>query len=76
MTDEIEELIGSYVDLVVLNNCSPIIKMQVLKNSILLKKTSDSIYNDFFVKTIKEYDDLKYIRAYAEKNILKGRIYA
>jgi predicted nucleotidyltransferase len=64
------------VDIVILNNSSPIIRMQVLKNGIVLKKKDNKIYNEFFVKTMKEYDDLKYIRKEAEENILMGRIYA
>ena len=64
------------VDIVVLNNSSPIIRMQVLKNGRLIKGRDSAAYNNFFVKTVKEYDDLKRIRKEAEENILKGRIYA
>jgi hypothetical protein len=32
--------------------------------------------NEFFVRTINEYDDLKRVRKPIEDNILKGRIYA
>lgn len=75
-SDEICSAIGREIDLVVLNDSSPIIRMQVLKSGKLIKSKSDAVYNSFFVKTLKEYDDLKYIRKEAEKNILKGRIYA
>lgn len=74
--DEIHRLTGLQVDIVILNNASPIIRMQILKKGILLKKANDKIYNEFFLKTIKEYDDLKQIRRQQEQNILKGRIYA
>lgn len=74
--EEICRTIGREIDLVVLNDSSPVIRMQVLKNGELIKSKSDTIYNDFFVKTIKEYDDLKRIRKEAEENILRGRIYA
>ncbi len=63
-------------DIVVLNDSSPIIRMQVLKKGRLIKKINDSVYNDFFTRTIKEYDDLKRIRKEQERNILRGRIYA
>ena len=63
------------VDIVVLNTADPIIRMQVLKNGLVVKKDSHT-YNDFFVRTLNEYDDLKYYRQEIEKNILKGRIYA
>lgn len=50
--------------------------MQVLKNGVIAVNRDRSIYNDFFVKTIKEYDDLKRIRKEAEDNLLKARVYA
>ncbi len=63
-------------DIVNLNNASPIIRMQVLKKGILLLKNNTHAYNDFFVKTVKEYDDLKRTRKEIEDNILRGKIYA
>ncbi len=47
--------------------------MQVLKHGKLLKKHSEKVYSDFFVKTLKEYEDLKRIRKEAEENILKRK---
>lgn len=76
LKDNLSEALSREVDIVILNNASPIIKMQVLKRGIILKEKSKAIYNDFFVKTVKEYDDIKYIRKEAEEKILKGRIYA
>ena len=37
--------VGREVDLMILNDSSPIIRMQVLKNGILLKKLSSSVYS-------------------------------
>lgn len=65
---------GKEVDLVVLNTAPPIIKFQILKHGILIKK-DEREYNSFFTQTIKEYDDLKTIRRETEKNLLQGRIY-
>lgn len=76
ITDEISGIVNKEVDVAVLNDSSPIIRMQVLKNGKLIKRKDDVIYNNFYVKTVKEYDDLKYIRKEAEDNILKGKIYA
>ncbi|MBI4843059.1 MAG: nucleotidyltransferase domain-containing protein [Nitrospirae bacterium] len=75
ITAEVSEAAGRQVDIVVLNDSSPIIRMQVLKNGELLKK-GDAAYCDFYVRTVKEYDDLKHIRKEAEEKMLKGRIYA
>ena len=74
--DELSNLIKREVDVVVLNNSSPIIRMQVLKNGVLLINKNKAIYNDFFVRTVKEYDDLKRVRKEIEDDILKGKIYA
>lgn len=71
----ITEITDRDTDIVILNSASPIIKMQVLKRGILLKKSNDTIYNEFFLRTLKEYDDLKIVRRSQEQNILNGRIY-
>jgi predicted nucleotidyltransferase len=76
LRDTISAATDRDVDIVVLNGSSPIISMQVLKRGIVIKSRASSVYNNFFVKTVKEYDDLKRIRKEAEENILKGRIYA
>jgi len=74
--DSVSEATGREADIVVLNDSSPVIRMQVLKRGKLLASREDAVYNDFFVRTVKEYDDLKYVRKEAEENILEGRIYA
>lgn len=74
--EELSEIFNIAVDIVMLNNASPVIKMQVLKNGILLISKDPKVYNDFFVETINEYDDLKQTRREIEEKILKGRIYA
>ncbi len=76
LTTEVSEAIGRPADIVVLNDASPVIRMQVLKNGKLVKNKNGVKYNDFHVRTAKEYDDLKRIRKEAEENILGGRIYA
>jgi uncharacterized protein len=73
---DISEMLGIAADIVVLNNASPIIKMQVLKKGALLINKDQRVYNEHFVRTIKEYDDLKRVRKETEDNILRGRIYA
>lgn len=76
ITEEVSGIINREIDIVVLNNSSPVIRMQVLKNGKLIKSIDNASYNNFFVRTVKEYDDLKYVRKEAEENILRGRIYA
>ncbi len=62
--------------IVTLNNASPVIKMQVLKKGTLLVSKDPKVYNEFFVNTVKQYDDLKRTRKEIEEKILRGRIYA
>ena len=63
------------IDIVVLNDAPPIIKMQALKKGIPLIKKGEA-YEEFFTRTVEEYADLKITRKEIEDNILKGRLYA
>ena len=75
LKDQLSRRVGKEVDIVRLNTASPIIKMQVLRYGLLVKKDKRA-YNDFFVSTLREYYDLKCLRKEIEENLLKGRIYA
>ena len=75
LEDQLSSHIGRAVDILVLNTASPIMRLQVLKYGQLIKK-DEKVYNDFFVRTLNEYSDLKYLRREAEDSILAGRIYA
>jgi hypothetical protein len=74
LKEKLSDLLKREVDLIILNTASSIIKFQILKYGLLFKK-DERAYNDFFIQTIKEYDDLKYIRRETEKKLLQGRIY-
>ena len=63
------------IDIVVLNDASPIIKMQVLKKGIPLIRRYKA-YEEFFTCTVNEYADLKITRKEIEDKILNGRLYA
>ncbi len=76
LKDNLSKILNMAVDIVILNNAPPVIKMQVLKKGILIINKDTHVYNEFFVNTIKEYDDLKLTRKEIEDNILKGRVYA
>lgn len=76
LREDLTGLLGMETDIVVLNTASPIIRMQVLKKGVLLIKKEQRAYHEFFVNTVKEYDDLKRNRKEIEDKILRGRIYA
>ncbi len=75
LKEQLTELVGVDVDLVVLDNIGPVMKMQALKTGILLH-AEEGAYEQFFVSTVNEYDDLKYCRREIEENILRRRLYA
>ena len=75
LKDQLSRCAGKEVDLITLNTASPIIKMQVLRYGLVIKK-GERDYNEFFVSTVREYSDLKYVRKEIEANLSKGRLYA
>lgn len=76
LKSELNEILKREIDLAVLNSASPVLKMQVLKKGLPAFAKDKKFYNQFFVDTINQYDDLKRIRKVCEDNILKGRLYA
>lgn len=69
------DLMHQQVDIVVLNDASPIIAMQAIKNGIPLFIRNQKEYQKFEIKLITDYADLKMIREPFEKNILKRRLH-
>lgn len=73
--DRITSLLKQEIDILVLNNATPVIRMQVLKKGKRIFENVHQSFIRFFIKTVNEYDDLKRVRQVNERNILKGRIY-
>jgi predicted nucleotidyltransferase len=76
LRDELTELLNRDTDVIVLNNASPILRMQVLKKGVLILSKERRYFHQFFVDTVNQYDDLKRIRKNCEDSILRGRIHA
>jgi len=76
LKENLSEVLKRDIDLVALNNASPIIKMQVIKKGILVFERYKNDFSMFYGETVNQYDDLKITRKTCEDNILKGRIYA
>jgi len=55
----LSEELGREVDLVFLNDCDPIIGMQVLANGALILNIDPACHLRFFMRTVSEYLDLK-----------------
>lgn len=75
LRERLSALLRREADLVVLNDAGPIIRMQALKTGIRLFSQKNA-YEEFFVRTLNEYDDLKRLRAPIEEAVLRRRIYA
>ncbi len=77
MDDKIElaRLLGRDVDLIHLNQASPILRMQVLKKGKLVLNRDPKHLNFFFVNTLNEYFDLKQSRKPIEKALYDVSIY-
>ena len=56
-------------DLVVVNDAGPIIGMQLKAGIRLFARKNE--YEEFFVRTLNEYDDLKRLRAPIEEAVLR-----
>jgi predicted nucleotidyltransferase len=74
--NDLEEILHQKVDLGVLNDSSPIFRMQVITKGKLIYMGNSKTQYLFVIKTVNEYDDLKYYRNIQEKNLMKGRIFA
>jgi len=75
LVDNLISITKRDVDLLILNDASPIICMQVLRKGKIIFERNHQAYLDFFVKTVNKYDDLKRVRSGIEKNLMEGRIY-
>lgn len=72
MREELADLLKQEVDLINLNNADPILSMQVLDNGQTLWVPQNTLLNEWTIRIITDYADLKEIRKPAEKAFLKG----
>jgi len=73
--DELSDLMQQEVDIVLLNDASPIIAMQAVKNGVPLYVSNKKSYQNFEMRLITDYADLKRVRAPFEKEILKRKLH-
>lgn len=70
---DLEDLLASDVDLVILDTASPIIAMQVLREGFLLSCRDPEALERFTVMTLTDYADLRRTRAPIERRLLEAR---
>lgn len=73
--EELCDLMKREVDIVVLNNASPIIAMQAVKNGTPLYIHNNKSYCNFEMRLFTDYADLKRLREPFEKDILKRKLH-
>ena len=76
LIEQLTDLFNNEVDLGILNNASPIFRMQVISKGKNIYFRNSKIKSNFVIRAANEYDDLNYYRHIQEKNILKGRLFA
>ena len=59
--NDLSKIAGREVHLAILNNASPLLKHQVMKNKINLAIKDRNLFVKFREKTISEYDEYKFI---------------
>lgn len=72
---ELEEAVGREVDIVCLGSASPVLGMQVLRNGRKILEKDRRAAEEFFVRTVESYADLRMVRREIEARVLEGSIY-
>lgn len=69
----LEGTLGASVDIVILDEASPILAMQVLRGGRLIACRDAQALENFTVRTLTDYADLKITRREAEKRLMEPR---
>jgi len=75
MQENLSEKLESEVDLVYLNEASPIIGREILKHGKELKINHQKEYDQYVIRLLTEYADLKRMRKPLEEKILERKFY-
>lgn len=75
MQEQLALLLRRDVDLIALNHVSPIVKYQVLQHGQLILNNQPAAVQEFIVKALLEYEDLKRIRAPIERALSQRTYY-
>ncbi len=72
---ELSELLRKEVDLICLNEASPILGMQVAQDRINILLKDEKAYSAYVMNLYSDYAELKMLRAPMEQGILKRKYY-
>jgi len=73
--EDLSTVLGKETDLVCLNDSSPILGMQVYQHRKALLVNDSSKRDQYYMRLLKEYVELKERRAPMEQNLLKRKFY-
>lgn len=69
---QLEDLSHSEVDLIILNQANPILKYQIYSHGKVLLNKNSKFAQKFLVKSLNEYDDVKYVRQKMLPSLSRG----
>lgn len=75
LREDLSDEMRQDVDIILLNNASPIIAMQAIKNGIPLLIRDHKAYNTFEMNLVTDYADVKKMRQPFEKTILDRKLH-
>ena len=73
--DLMEVFKGSIIDVAILNHGDPVLKFEIISNYKILFCQEDEIFLEFYINTVKQYNDTKKFRTLEEnylENFVRG----
>jgi uncharacterized protein len=67
---DLEDVLGTDLDLVVLDDASPILTMEILRTHVMLRNVDPEFFESFVVRALGAYFDLKQVRQPIEVALL------
>jgi len=71
LQSDLEDILGTEVDIVVLDDASPVVAMQAFREGRLLACRDAQSLENFVVRTLTDYADLKITRAPIERRLME-----
>ncbi len=69
---DLEQVLGTDVDLVLLDDASPVLAMEIVRAHRMLRARDPEAFESFVVRTLGAYFDLKRVRQPIEAALLRG----
>lgn len=71
LKNELEKLLIKDVDLVILNDATPLIKYEIYVNHVKVFSKNKEIENDYLIKVLFEYEDVKKYLNYGYNSMIE-----